>query len=54
MKKGEFEAILEELVRKQNLRNGENTLAVMFQKRLLTMIPVESENEWVGLVYLFF
>ncbi|XP_057423071.1 uncharacterized protein LOC130717003 [Lotus japonicus] len=38
MKEGEAKTILRELVRKQNLRSGENTLAVEFQTRLLTLL----------------
>ncbi|ESW23630.1 hypothetical protein PHAVU_004G063500 [Phaseolus vulgaris] len=45
LKKGEAEAILRELVRKQNLRRGQNTLAVQFQIRMLTLILADSENE---------
>ncbi|TKY46536.1 Cell division cycle-associated 7 protein [Spatholobus suberectus] len=45
LKKGEAEAILRELVRKQNLRRGQNTLVVQFQIRVLTLILVDSGNE---------
>ncbi|XP_057439074.1 uncharacterized protein LOC130730935 isoform X2 [Lotus japonicus] len=38
MKEGEAKTILRELDRKQNLRSGENTLAVEFQTRLLTLL----------------
>ncbi|KAK7266761.1 hypothetical protein RIF29_19416 [Crotalaria pallida] len=42
VKKGEAEAILREMVRKQSLRRGENTLAVQFHIRLLTVILADS------------
>ncbi|XP_057737982.1 uncharacterized protein LOC130955181 [Arachis stenosperma] len=42
VKKGEAEAILRELVRKQNLRRTQNTLVVQFHIRLLTLILVDS------------
>ncbi|KAL2976886.1 hypothetical protein AAZX31_13G033500 [Glycine max] len=45
LKKGEAEAILRELVRKQNLRRGQNTLVVQFQIRVLTLILTDSGNE---------
>ncbi|KAG4911906.1 hypothetical protein JHK82_052493 [Glycine max] len=45
LKKGEADAILRELVRKQNLRRGQNTLVVQFQIRVLTLILTDSGNE---------
>jgi len=45
LKKGEAEAMLRELVRKQNLRRGQNTLVVQFQIKMLTLILADSENE---------
>ncbi|KAK7381105.1 hypothetical protein VNO78_33629 [Psophocarpus tetragonolobus] len=45
LKKGEAEAILRELIRKQNLRRGQNTLVVQFQIRVLTLILTDSGNE---------
>ncbi|XP_057443030.1 uncharacterized protein LOC130734568 isoform X2 [Lotus japonicus] len=45
MEEGEAETILRELVRKQNLRSGENTLAVEFQTRLLTLLRTASGHE---------
>ncbi|XP_047150579.1 uncharacterized protein LOC124822601 [Vigna umbellata] len=45
VKKGEAEAMLRELVRKQNLRRAQNTLVVQFQIRMLTLILTDSENE---------
>lgn len=45
VKKGEAEAILRELIRKQNLRRGQSTLVVQFQIRLLNLILPDSGNE---------
>ncbi|XP_057445351.1 uncharacterized protein LOC130737560 [Lotus japonicus] len=45
MKKGEAEAILRELIRKRNLRRGENTVAVQFQIRLLILILIDSGHK---------
>ncbi|WJX70807.1 hypothetical protein P8452_54875 [Trifolium repens] len=45
VKKGEAGAILRALVRKQNLRRGQNTLVVEFQIKLLNLILSESETE---------
>ncbi|MCI02729.1 zinc-finger of monoamine-oxidase A repressor R1, partial [Trifolium medium] len=45
VKKGEAGAILRALIRKQNLRRGQNTLVVEFQIKLLTLILSESETE---------
>jgi hypothetical protein len=45
VKKGEAGAILRALVRKQNLRRGQNNLVVEFQIKLLTLIVSESETE---------
>ncbi|CAJ2665976.1 unnamed protein product [Trifolium pratense] len=45
IKKGEAGAILRALIRKQNLRRGQNTLVVEFQIKLLTLILSESETE---------
>ncbi|XP_027359018.1 uncharacterized protein LOC113867764 [Abrus precatorius] len=42
LKKGEAEAIVRELVRKQSSRRGQNTLVVQFQIRLLTLILIDS------------
>ncbi|MED6160643.1 hypothetical protein PIB30_053291 [Stylosanthes scabra] len=42
VKKGEAQAILRELVRKQSLRRTQNTLVVQFIIRLLTLILVDS------------
>ncbi|XP_027925194.1 uncharacterized protein LOC114182508 [Vigna unguiculata] len=45
LKNGEAEAMLRELIRKQNLRRGQNNLVVQFQIRVLTLIFNDSENE---------
>ncbi|XP_058773267.1 uncharacterized protein LOC131647387 isoform X1 [Vicia villosa] len=45
IKKGEAEAVLRALIRKQNLRRGQNTLVVDFQIKLLTFIVSDSEME---------
>nr|KYP48542.1 Cell division cycle-associated 7-like protein [Cajanus cajan] len=47
LKEREGEAILQELVCKQNLRQGQNTttLVVQFQIRVLTLILIDSGNE---------
>ncbi|XP_057439066.1 uncharacterized protein LOC130730933 [Lotus japonicus] len=45
MEEGEAETILRELVRKQNLRSEENTLAVEFQTRLLTLLRTASGHK---------
>ncbi|XP_061364351.1 uncharacterized protein LOC133307807 [Gastrolobium bilobum] len=42
VKKGEAEAILRELIRKQNLRRGQNNLVIQFQIRVLTLILIDS------------
>ncbi|KAJ1412774.1 WHIM1 domain [Sesbania bispinosa] len=43
--KGEAEEILRELVCKQHLRHGQNTLVIKFQLKLLTMILIDSGDE---------
>ncbi|XP_050906505.1 uncharacterized protein LOC127120140 isoform X2 [Lathyrus oleraceus] len=43
--KGEAVAVLRALIRKQNLRRGQNTLVVEFQIKLLTFIVSDSEIE---------
>ncbi|CAI8583080.1 unnamed protein product [Vicia faba] len=45
VKKGEAVAVLRALIRKQNLRRGQNTLVVDFQIKLLTFIVSDSEIE---------
>ncbi|KAI5442565.1 uncharacterized protein LOC127120161 isoform X1 [Lathyrus oleraceus] len=45
VKKGEAGAILRTLIRKRNLRCGQNTLVVEFQIKLLTLIVSESDIE---------
>ncbi|QCD93269.1 hypothetical protein DEO72_LG5g1341 [Vigna unguiculata] len=45
LKNGEVEAMLRELIRKQNLRRGQNNLVAQFQIRMLTLIFNDSENE---------
>ncbi|KAL5080444.1 hypothetical protein RYX36_008865 [Vicia faba] len=45
VKKGEAGAILRTLIRKRNLRCGQNTLVVEFQIKLLTLIASESDIE---------
>ncbi|CAI8594140.1 unnamed protein product [Vicia faba] len=45
LKKGEAGAILRTLIRKRNLRCGQNTLVVEFQIKLLTLIASESDIE---------
>ncbi|XP_039683075.1 uncharacterized protein [Medicago truncatula] len=45
LKKGEAGAILRALLRKQNLRRGQNALVVEFQIKLLTLIVSDSDNE---------
>ncbi|QCD93235.1 hypothetical protein DEO72_LG5g1307 [Vigna unguiculata] len=49
LKNGEAEAMLRELIRKQNLRRGQNNLVVQFQIRMLTLIFNDSENEYPSL-----
>ncbi|CAJ2659488.1 unnamed protein product [Trifolium pratense] len=45
VKKGEAEAILRALIRKQSLRRGQNNSVVEFQIKLLTLIVSESETD---------
>jgi len=45
LKKGEAAAILRSLLRKQNLRRGQNALVVEFQIKLLTLIVSDSDIE---------